>query len=348
MQEAKKKSKWIIGIITGVLLLLLIVAGIIGFSMYQEYKSSGEGNGDYVTVEIKQGDGSKIIAEKLKEAGLVEYPIVFLLKTREMGVGAKLRYGTFSFHKDAGIEYIIENLVSGGALKEETQFTIPEGYTIEQIAKKLEAENFCTEAEFLEAVQKEYDYWFLEAVPQDENVKYRLQGFLFPSTYAISEDMVAEDIVKVMLNQFDKVFSEDLQAKANELGKSVYQVIIEASIIEREVVLDEERVMVAGVIKNRLAINMKLEMCPTVLYPLTDGLYDKDRVTNEDTKYDSPYNTYLYEGLPPGPIANPGRASIEAALNPAEHTFFYYHTDNDKKDGSHIFTETYEEHVGSI
>lgn len=346
--ETKSKRKWIIGIIIGVFIILSIIVGIIGFSMYNEYKSRGEGSGEFVTLEIKQGDSSKVIANKLKEAELIKYPIVFQLKVKEMGVGAKLRYGTFSFRKGAGIEYIIENLISGGALKEETLFTVPEGYTIEQIARKLEEENFCTEEDFLEAVQKDYDYWFLESIPEDTNIKYRLQGFLFPSTYAISEDMQAEDIVKVMLNQFNKIFTAEMKETAEKLEKSVYQVVIEASIIEREVVLDEERVMVAGVIKNRLEINMKLEMCPTVLYPLTEGFYDKDKVTNEDTKYDSPYNTYLYEGLPPGPIANPGVASLEAALNPAEHEFFYYHTDNEKKDGSHIFSETYEEHVGSI
>ena len=346
--ETKSKRKWIIGIIIGVFIILSIIVGIIGFSMYSEYKSRGEGSGEFVTLEIKQGDSSKVIANKLKKAELIKYPTVFQLKVKEMGVGAKLRYGTFSFRKGAGIEYIIENLISGGALKEETLFTVPEGYTIEQIARKLEEENFCTEEDFLEAVQKDYDYWFLESIPEDTNIKYRLQGFLFPSTYAISEDMQAEDIVKVMLNQFNKIFTAEMRETAEKLEKSVYQVVIEASIIEREVVLDEERVMVAGVIKNRLEINMKLEMCPTVLYPLTEGFYDKDKVTNEDTKYDSPYNTYLYEGLPPGPIANPGVASLEAALNPAEHGFFYYHTDNEKKDGSHIFSETYEEHVGSI
>ena len=342
----KKKSR-ILNIILGVIIVLFLIAAFILGSIFIEYKSSGEGTEETVTIEIEQGEGVLDIADKLKEEGLINYRIAFYLKVRNMGAGGKLRYGTFTIHKGAGMQNIIEALTSGGAQKEEQMFTIPEGYTIEMIAKKLEEENICSESEFLEAVEQDYDYWFLEAVPEDAEVTYRLQGFLFPETYAISEEMTAEDIVTVMLEQFDSKFTEDMKTKMEALDKTVYEVVIEASIIERETKIDSERVMVAGVIKNRLEDGMKLQMCPTALYPLTNGIYDKSTVTNEDTLVDSPYNTYQNYGLPVGPIANPGIASLEAALAPAEHNYFFYHTDTTKNDGSHIFTETYQEHTST-
>lgn len=326
--------------------VFLIAAFIIG-SILVEYHSTGKGTKETVTIEIEQGEGSWEIAGKLKEAGLIHYRIAFFLKARNMGAGAKLRYGTFTLHKDSGLQTIIEDLTNGGALKEEKMFTVPEGYTIELIAKKLEKEEICTESEFLEAVQKDYGYWFLKDFSENTGVTYQLQGFLFPETYAISDEMTAEDIVTVMLDQFDTKFTEAMQEQMKVLGKTVYEVVTEASIIERETMIDSERATVAGVIQNRLKKGMRLEMCPTALYPLTNGIYDKTTVTYEDTKVDSPYNTYMNKGLPVGPIANPGVLSLEAALHPEEHEYLYYHTNPDKNDGSHIFTKTYDEHIAT-
>ena len=340
----KKKSK-IINIILCVLgVVFLAVAFVVG-SIYIEYNSSGKGTEETVTIEIEQGSGSWDIADQLKEEGLIQYRIAFYLKARNMGVVGKLRYGTFTLHRDAGLQTIIEDLTSGGAQKEEKMFTVIEGSTIEQIAKKLEKEGICTESEFLEAVQKDYDYWFLEDIPEDADVLYKLQGFLFPETYAISEEMTAEDLVTVMLEQFNEKFTSEMQNQMKATGKTVFEVVIEASMIERETMIDSERVMVAGVIKNRLEKGMRLQIDPTFLYPLTNGLYDIEQSTYEHTEYESPYNTYRIKGLPVGPIANPGLSSLEAALNPAEHEFLYYHTDTEKNDGSHIFTKTYKEHL---
>lgn len=342
----KKKSR-IINIILSVFGVLFLTIAFIMGSIFIEYNSVGKGTEETVTIQIEQGEGAWDIAEKLQDNNLINYRIAFYLKAKSMGASGKLRYGTFELHKDSGLQTIIEDLTSGGAQKEEKKFTVPEGYTIELIAKKLEEEGICLENEFLQAVQGDYDYWFLDSVPEDADVTYRLQGFLFPETYAIGEDMTAEDIVKVMLDQFDKKFTADMQNKMNALGKTVFEVVIEASIIERETMVDSERPTVAGVIKNRLDKGMRLEMCPTALYPLTDGIYDKTTVTYEDTRVDSPYNTYRNKGLPVGPIACPGIASLEAALNPEEHKFLFYHTDPNKKDGSHIFTETYAEHTNT-
>lgn len=340
----KKKNK-IMNIILCVFgVIFLAVAFVVG-SIYIEYNSSGKGTDETVVIEIEKGSGSWDIAEKLREEGLIRYRIAFYLKARNMGVVGKLRYGTFTLHRDAGLQTIIEDLTKGGAQKEEKMFTVIEGTTIEQIAKKLESEGICTESEFLTAVQKDYDYWFLEDIPEDADVIYKLQGFLFPETYAISEEMTAEDIVTVMLDQFDEKFTSEMKDQMKALGKTAFEVVIEASMIERETMIDSERVMVAGVIKNRLEKGMRLQIDPTFLYPLTNGLYDIEHSTYEHTEYESPYNTYRIKGLPVGPIANPGLESLEAALNPAEHEYLYYHTDTEKNDGSHIFTKTYKEHL---
>lgn len=340
----KKKSR-IINIVLCILgVLFLVVAFVVG-SIFIEYNSTGEGTKETVTIEIEQGAGSWDIASKLKEEGLIQYRIAFYLKARSMGASAKLRYGTFTLHREAGLQTIIEDLTSGGAQKEEQMFTVPEGYTIEQIAKKLEKEGICLESEFLDAVEKDYDYWFLDEVPEDAEVFYKLQGFLYPETYAIGEEMSAEDIVIVMLDEFDKKFTSAMKDKLKVIGKTMFEVVTEASVIERETMVDSERAMVAGVIKNRLEKGMRLQIDPTFLYPITKGLYDIDKSTYKHTEYDSPYNTYRISGLPAGPISNPGLPSLEAALNPAEHDFLYYHTDTEKNDGSHIFTKTYKEHL---
>jgi len=345
MNTDKAKGGLVLKIILIIVGVLLVLAGYFGITMYQEYQSTGAGTDEIITIDIEQGETTWDIAAKLKDKKLIDYEVVCYLKARNTGAAGKLRYGTFTFQKESGLTEILEVLTTGGAQKEAVMFTIPEGYTIELIAEKLEKEGICTEAEFLEAVEKDYDYWFLKDIPEDENIRYRLQGFLYPETYAITEDMVAEDIVKVMLNQFNKLFTEDMKAQMNALGKSVFEVVVEASIIERETMVDEEKPMIAGVIKNRLEIDMKLQIDPTALYPLTEGLYGKTSVSYEDIAFDSPYNTYMYKGLPVGPISCPSISSIEAALYPAEHEFFYYHSDEEKNDGSHIFTKTYEEHL---
>ncbi len=347
MRKRRKKKNPVAMILLCILCVALLVGICIAGSIYIEYKSSETGTGEIVTVQIEQGEGVREIAETLQEHGLITHKIAFLLKAYEMGAIGQLRYGTFDLHKNAGPESLIQELIQGGAKKEEQMFTVPEGYTIEMIAKKLEAEQICTEAEFLQAVKKDYDYWFLESIPKNIDVRYRLQGFLFPDTYAISEKTTAEDIVNAMLTQFGNKYTKKMEKKAQKLGRTTFEIITEASLIERETGVDEERALIAGVIENRLESGMRLQIDPTFLYPITEGLYNIEKATYEHRDVESPYNTYKNHGLPVGPIACPGLESIEAALNPAKHQYFYYHTDERKGDGSHIFTETYEEHVNT-
>ena len=331
-------------IVLPVLGVLVGATAFFGITMYSEYTKESVETNKEIVVTIEEGQGVSDIANTLKEEGLIHYPVLFYLKAKEMGADTKLRYGEFAVAEGSSLEDIVLSLTTGGAKKEEAKITIPEGYSVLKTAKLVAAMNLCTEQDFLAALEKDYDYWFLESIPDDADVLCRLEGFLYPDTYAIADNATAEDLVRMMLEQFGKVYTEEMKAKAEQMGMTTYEVITKASVVEREAKIKEERPVIAGVIENRLNSNMALQMCPTVLYPLTNGQYDKEVVTYEDTEYQSPYNTYVHSGLPVGPIACPGISSIEAVLNPEKHEYLFYHTDEEKKNGSHIFTKTYSEH----
>lgn len=342
--KAYKKKKFNPVPIVFLVLFFLVVAWVA--LLFAEVINETDKEGKSVTIEIPKGAGQRDIAKILKENGLIGNELAFYLKVREMSAANQLKYGVFELNDGYSLKTLIQELVTKGAKKEGNWFTVPEGFTIEKIAAKLEQEGYCSADEFLAAVEQDnYDYWFLESIPEDADVKYRLQGFLFPDTYDLGETITAEGVVRTMLDQFGVQYTKGMDAKAKQMGRTTYEIITEASMIERETSFDDERAMIAGVIENRLAKNMRLQIDPTFLYPLTNGMYDKSSSTYEDTRTDSPYNTYTNYGLPVGPICSPGLPSIEAALNPESHNYYFYHTDEKKKDGSHIFTETYEEHL---
>lgn len=330
------------------LILFILVLAWVALLFAEMMVETDKEGGQTITIEIPKGAGQRDIAKILKENGLIGNEIAFYLKVREMSAGSQLKYGNFELNDGYSLKTLIQKLVTEGAKREGNWITIPEGFTIEKIAVKLEQEGYCSADEFLAAVEQDnYDYWFLESIPEDADVKYRLQGFLFPDTYDLGENVTAEGVVRTMLDQFGVQYTKGMDAKAREMGRTTYEIVTEASMIQRETSHDSERAKIAGVIENRLAKNMRLQIDPTFLYPLTNGMYDKSRSTYEDTRTESPYNTYRNYGLPVGPICSPGLPSIEAALHPESHSFFFYHTDEIKKDGSHIFTETYDEHLAT-
>ena len=312
-----------------------------------EYKGTESREGVDVTVEIPEGASVKKIAEILKENGLINYPRAFTKRLQDSEYRGKLHGGTYtlntgmttlemmaamspSYEENAPIDYLV----------------VPEGFTVEMIAARCEEQGICSATEFLNACKSvtRSDFPYLEDIPAGAHVKYTVQGFLFPATYDIYESTTAESLVAWMLQTFENHYTQDLQDRAAELGYSAFEVVTRASIVEREAKVDEERPIIAGVINNRLKADMPLQMCPTVLYPLTNGMYDKSQVLYEDLELDSPYNTYKNAGLPVGPICNPGIACINAVLYPQEHNYLYYHV-GDEEAGTHIFTEDYEEHI---
>lgn len=343
---------------TVILLIALVALGLTvydyGKGFYDEFMDEYKGNysyqGENVVVEIPEGASAKEIASILKDKGLIKYKLAFTRRLSDSEYKGRLQPGTYTLN--TGMSTLQMMAVMSPEVEPSAepidQLVIPEGFTIELIAARCENQGICTAEEFLNAVNSvtPSKFPYLNDVPEGAAVTYRLQGYIFPATYDIYEDTTAESLVAWMLETFDAYWDEDRQAKAEALGMNSFEVVTRASIVEREARVSEERPVIAGVIQNRIDDGMMLQMCPTVLYPLTGGMYDKPQVLYTDLEIDSPYNTYKHEGLPVGPICSPGLASIDAVLSPADTDYLYYHV-IDEETGKHIFTETYEEHVNT-
>ncbi len=295
-----------------------------------------------VDVSIPQGSNTETIATILHEKGLINSVVYFRLIARINGLDDTFQYGDYTFNTGMTEDEIMTILATEGEKREVVTFTIPEGYTLEQVADKLAAEGIVTKSEFNSALENgRYGYKFLDYIP-DRNLP--LQGYVFPDTYEVYADATAEDIISTMLKRFDQVFKDEYYDRLDELGMTLDEVITIASIIEREVRVPDERATVSGVIYNRLEEDMKLEMCSTIMYVLD---VPRDRVLFRDLEIESPYNTYKYSGLPIGPIANPGEASIIAALYPEEHNYLFFVL-VDPEEGRHEFNVTYNDHLNAM
>lgn len=294
-------------------------------------------------ITIAEGSSVLDIAETLKKEGVISKKIKFAAEVLLSGKRGQLKFGTFDLKKGMTYSQIAEIMVTEGAKKETISLTIPEGYSVENIIDKIAEEGIADESETIQALSAEYDYDFIKNIPEKEVVKYKLQGFLFPAKYEFYKDADAYTVIDTMLAEFEKRY-KNIGGDYND----VYDIITKASLVEREARLDSERARIVGVFENRIAKEMKLQIDASVAYVVSDGKYDVQRILYSDLKKDSPYNTYVVTGLPVGPICNPGEESIKAALSPEKHNFLFYHTDEVKKDGSHIFTETYEEHKSTM
>jgi UPF0755 protein len=214
---------------------------------------------------------------------------------------------------------------------------------VRDIAVYLESLELMTADEFIEAAEThDFNYGFLYGLPVSER-RYRLEGYLFPDTYYVSADPTPDEVINKMLTRFDEIFTNEYRQQAEDLGLTIDEAIIIASMIEKEVSVETERPLVSQVIHNRLELGMALQIDATVLYAL-----DKrpDRLLLTDLEIDSPYNTYKYGGLPVGPISNPGADSIRAALFPEEGNYLFYVL-QDPETGVHFFSDDYQEHLGA-
>lgn len=337
----KKKWIWLIGI--GVLILLIVLFK--GILMLTEYYDSTSEEKKQVTVTIPEGSTLKDMAKALKKADVIDSEFVFKRKVAASGYDS-LQYGEFVLDTGMCVEDVVLILATQGAQKESFSFVVPEGYSVEQICAKAVENEICTEEEFYQVLDnEEFPYDFIKEIPEDATYKHKLQGFLFPETYSFDEDTDAYILIDTMLAEFDKHY-QNLKNIPTE--RSFYDIMTVAALVERESRLDEERPVIAGVIYNRIEEEMPLQIDASVVYACSDGLYDIEEVLYEHLEVDSPYNTYQNPGMPAGPICNPGIESIKGALLPERHDYFYYHTDEEKQDGSHIFTETFEEHTSTM
>lgn len=299
-------------------------------------------DGTLVEFEVEQGDTARVIADNLEENGLIPSSKKFIKKLNKSEYAKSLKYGVYNIPRGTDVDGIIEILAGGGMLKNAVTVTIPEGYSLERIIERLAESGLSTKSELMEAVKADYDYAFLKCVPDNDGIKYKLQGFLFPATYQFTKDMTAYEMIDMMLKEF-----EENIASVGVSNDKLYKILTTASLVEREAKVDSERERIAGVINNRLEKDMRLQIDASVVYAISDGMYNVERVLYSDLEVVSPYNTYVNTGLPVGPICSPGIKAIKAAARPERHNYFYYRVDSNKNDGSHIFTENFDQHVSA-
>ncbi|WP_145047057.1 endolytic transglycosylase MltG [Paenibacillus xylanexedens] len=332
-----------------ILLLIIVIAaggaGAYAWNLMRPLEASTEP----IVFEIKSGTGTSKIAEQLQQEGLIRSGLAFKGYLKWKKQGSNFMAGTYSMNPGVSYEEIVNKLNSGEVVPEEmVKFTIPEGYTVLQMADKLSEEGIVNRDEFIKLANdpSAFDVDIIKDIPVDEELRYVLEGYLFPETYELKKDSSTHDVMQRMLEEFQtKVNSiPDLETELQEKKLSLHELLTIASLVEREVVVDAERPLVAGVIYNRIHQDMKLEIDATVQYLLDKP---KARLLFKDLKVESPYNMYLNKGLPPGPIASPSLPSIQAALQPEASEYLFYVT---KKDGSsgHLFAKTYKEHQKNI
>jgi len=289
-------------------------------------------------VTIKQGSGTKVIANTLKSHGVIKNKWFFVNYVKNRDAESKLKPGTYKF--GAGkvtFEDILDKLIKGQQ-EEQITVTIPEGYTVAQIAELFAEKGLVEKQAFLDyaaGLEIPYDY-----IPKGTDYR-QLEGFLFPDTYRIPISRKEDKIINMLLGEFDKHWTDEFDKRAKELDMSVNEIVTIASLIEREARVEKERPTISGVIHNRLETGMLLQIDATVQYLLPE---QKARLLYKDLEVDSPYNTYKYAGLPPTAIAAPGLSCIEAALYPEEHEYYYYRT-KASNNGEHWFSKTFEEHT---
>lgn len=328
-------GKWKIPAV--IVLVIIVIAGIISGILLKDTAGIDMPTAT-ARIEIADGEGMDSAAYKLAENGIIKYPRLFKLQAKLGGYDVNIQPGAATITNNMSYHDILELLITQN--RETTKIVIPEGYEVKQIAEKLCEAGLVTWNDFYAALNPaDYNYRFLQNLPEREN---QMEGYLFPATYEIPEGMSAHGIIDLMLAAFDSQFKDEYYSQAEQFGLTVDQVITMASIVERETDAESERAKVAGVFYNRRNSGMKFQSCATVQYVLGER---KPVLTIADTQINSPYNTYLYADFPLGPICNPGLECIEAALYP-EPTDAYYFVLG--KNGQHVFSRTYEEHLAAM
>lgn len=321
-------------VITFCCCFFLLVSAVYGVVIARPV-SSVPGNAK--TIVIEPGMGTQQIAELLYNNGLIKNTFAFRFFTKLEGSDGSLKAGEYQLTPEMSIKKIISNLTKGETAYRD--LVIPEGYTINQIADLIEKKQLGSAEKFRNLAK---NYAPLSFMTSNLPVDYLTEGFVFPDTYRIAKGTTEEQMLATFVSQFNKQFSGALRERAVQLGLSPRQVIILASLVEKEAQVETDRPIIAGVFLNRLKRDMPLQSCATIQYILG---YAKPELTVKDTEIASPYNTYLNRGLPPGPISSPGMAAIQAVLYPANTNYLYFVA---KKDGAHIFSATYEEHLAAI
>lgn len=324
------------------LLLVIVIALGSGFVWYRSILAKPLKIQSEKQVEITKGDTLYSILEKLDNEKELKNKFFLKLYIKSKSLNPDIKTGKVTLKPNMSVTDLISAIVNNNGIDDskEVKITIPEGYTIEQIATTIGNSGICSKEQFLSACK---NYQYPEFIKKKADRKYELEGFLFPDTYVFSKTAKPEDIIKTMLNRLNDVIAQIEKENNVTVSKDKLDDIVNlSSIVEKEVINDNERKGVAGVFYNRLSKNMPLQSDITVLYAL--GIH-KEKVTYEDLKVDSPYNTYKVAALPAGPICSPGKPSLEAAIVPEKNDYLYFIA---TKQGNIIFNKTYEDHLKDV
>lgn len=319
-------------------LLLVIVAAVVIW-IYLEFQPTAPGKN--VALTIQPGESISQIATDLQSKGLIKNALVFREYLSLRHEGHLIQAGQYSMTPGTTITQLLDQMEHGRVTTNIVKVTIPEGFTVQQIAQRLNQLHVCTTSEFMSEVEHgQFHEAFLSQLPKDPRIKDRLEGYLFPNTYDFVKNESPYQVINEMLKDFQAHITPAMQAQIKAQHLTLPEVITEASMVEKEAKVNFERPIIASVIDNRLNKKppMKLQIDATVLYVIGHH----NIVTDADTLVKSPYNTYQNYGLPPGPIANPGIASIMAVINPAHTNYLYYVVKNNGT-GEDYFATTWAE-----
>ena len=319
------------------LLATVIIVFVASACFIHEFNSKRKSPTGKIKFEVLSGQSVTSIAKELKDKKLIKRTWPFLVGYKLFFSPAGLKAGEYSFLLPLSTKGVLSLLIEGNIILH--SITIPEGLTRSETAEYLKSQYSLDKDSFLLSSLNTKLIYELDKKAKD------LEGYLFPETYHFPKNTTTDKIVSSLIDQFKKTFSNEEKKRAAELKMTIREIVILASLIEKETSLPGERSLVSAVFHNRLRISMKLDCDPTIVYALKQAGKYKGRLLTKDLKLDSPYNTYLNRGLPPGPIANPGQACLKAALNPADVKYLYFVSRND---GSHKFSLSFREHQNAV
>lgn len=324
------------------LIAVVVIIPVIAILNYKyAVKSPFNTRGENLIFVVKKGDGVRQIAANLESAKLISSGLFFNIYAKNNNLATKFQAGEYELSAKLSMSEIADALVGGKVVRREKEVKFIEGWTTREMDAYLAKENLIKSGDLLAYSKTEINnlkgnYEFLNDLPANAS----LEGFLFPDTYKISENAKLDSIVKKMLSNFNGKLTEEMRADIKKQGKSLYEIVTMASLIEKEVKSYDDKRMVSGIFWNRIKNGQALESCATLAYIL--GV-NKKQYTFEDTKIDSPYNSYMNRGLPPGPISNPSLNAIKAAIYPIDNDYVFFLSRFDN--GETVFSKTYDEHL---
>ncbi len=361
-QKDVKKRRQKVAITTLFIVLIILVTTFASFLAYT-YMTDSINNpitqdsiyleqDSLVKFRVEKQESTRSISDRLYDMDLIANKTMYRFLSKFNGYDGMYNAGTYTLSK--GLSYDEIMFILAETPPETIKVTFPEGFTTDQIAARLEAKELCTAEDFLHALGTVdiSNYPFLQNIDFSTR-DYRLDGYLFPDTYEFDVLSKPEEIIHKMLDRFNAIFKPAYYERLDTLGMTLDQVVNMAAMIEREAKLDSERSTIGGVFYNRFTYTgtdggmKKFQSCATLRYVYKKRFNaDLINITEKDQQTDDPYNTYMYEGFTPGPICSPGLASLEAALYPSNHGYYFFLAKTDGS-GGHIFSKTYREHLAA-